>query len=146
MKRTASHNDLTLSPLRFLIVDDSDLNRKVIVRQIESERKGRLSKTYIRQADDGLTALEVMREELQEGRHFDVVLMDYTMINMHGPDAATVMRKEFKFRGPIIGKRVRGVVLRIRVTIMTLSIIVYMNTIAILRGYRQCPGGRHCGQ
>mmetsp|Transcript_18254 Transcript_18254/g.25061 ORF Transcript_18254/g.25061 Transcript_18254/m.25061 type:complete len:144 (-) Transcript_18254:231-662(-) len=103
MKRTASHNDLTLSPLRFLIVDDSDLNRKVIVRQIESERKGRLSKTYIRQADDGLTALEVMREELQEGRHFDVVLMDYTMINMHGPDAATVMRKEFKFRGPIIG-------------------------------------------
>jgi len=63
---------------------------------------------------------------------------------MHGPDAATVMRKEFKFRGPIIGKRVRGVVLRIRVTIMTLSIIVYMNTIAILRGYRQCSGGRHC--
>jgi len=53
----------------------------VLVRQIESEKKGRLTKTYIREADDGLTALEVMREELGEGFSFDMVLMDYTMVS-----------------------------------------------------------------
>lgn len=57
------------------------MNRKVLVRQIESEKKGRLTKTYIREADDGLTALEVMREELGEGFSFDMVLMDYTMVS-----------------------------------------------------------------
>ena len=57
----------------------------------------------ILEADDGLTALGIMRKEAQNGRAIDIVLMDYIMINMNGPEAAQRMRAELSFRGVIVG-------------------------------------------
>ena len=62
--------------------DDSALNRKVIVKIIESEKKGRLQNARLLEADDGTTAVEVLRRELSEGRKIDFVLMDYVMVRL----------------------------------------------------------------
>ena len=47
---------------------------------IESEKKGRLQNARLLEADDGTTAVEVLRRELSEGRKIDFVLMDYVMV------------------------------------------------------------------
>ena len=60
--------------------DDSSLNRKVVVRLIESEKKGRLKNARLLEADDGTTAVETLRREVSEGRQVDFVLMDYVMV------------------------------------------------------------------
>jgi len=90
-------------PIRFLIVDDSYLNRKMLVRLIERDHSGKLMNADIMEADDGITALELLRSEMINGRTFDFILMDFVMIKMNGPDAASIMRKELKYDGIIIG-------------------------------------------
>ena len=55
------------------------------------------------EADDGVTGLEAMQRELAEGRAIDLVLIDYIMINMNGPEAVQKMRVELGFTGPVIG-------------------------------------------
>ena len=67
------------TPLRYY-QDDSPLNRKVIVRLIESEKNGRLQNSRLLEADDGTTAVETLRREIAEGRRVDFVLMDYVMV------------------------------------------------------------------
>jgi CheY-like chemotaxis protein len=57
----------------------------------------------ILEADDGLTALEIMKKEAREGRAIDIVLLDYIMINLNGPEAARRMRSELGYRGVIVG-------------------------------------------
>jgi len=94
---------ISTPPLRILIVDDSGLNRKVLVRQLESETFGRGDKVVTQEADDGLTAIETMRAEAAAGRVFDIVLMDYIMVSMHGPEAVSIIRKDLLFTGSIIG-------------------------------------------
>ena len=47
---------------------------------IESEKKGRLKDARLLEADDGTTAVEMLRQELSEGRKVDFVLMDYVMV------------------------------------------------------------------
>ena len=61
--------------------DNSPLNRKVIVKLIESEKKGKLKNARLLEADDGTTAVETLRRELSEGRQIDFVLMDYVMVS-----------------------------------------------------------------
>jgi len=62
--------------------DDSDLNRKILRRQIESEAGGGIwQNAELFEADDGLTALEAVRSEMSAGRCFDFVLMDYVMVS-----------------------------------------------------------------
>lgn len=60
--------------------DDSQLNRKVVVRLIESVKSGPLKNARLLEADDGTSAVETMRQELAEGRKVDFVLMDYVMV------------------------------------------------------------------
>ena len=57
----------------------------------------------IMEADDGLTALDVIRREFAAGAVIDLVLMDFIMIHMNGPDAAQKMKTDFGFSGPVIG-------------------------------------------
>mmetsp|Transcript_16569 Transcript_16569/g.24082 ORF Transcript_16569/g.24082 Transcript_16569/m.24082 type:complete len:910 (+) Transcript_16569:10-2739(+) len=90
-------------PFRFLIVDDSSLNRRMLVRLIETEKTGRFINVVIREADDGLTAVEAVRAAQESGESFDYILMDFIMINMHGPQAAGIIRKDLKYTRPIIG-------------------------------------------
>ena len=61
--------------------DDSSLNRKVVVRLIESEKKGRLKNARLLEAADGASAVDTLRRELSEGRQVDFVLMDYVMVS-----------------------------------------------------------------
>jgi len=57
------------------------MNRKILVRLIESEESSQLSGAYIKEADDGLTAVEALRSEMaQGGAGFDFILMDFIMV------------------------------------------------------------------
>ena len=48
---------------------------------IESEKTGKLKNARILEADDGTTAVEMLRREMSEGRKIDFVLMDYVMVS-----------------------------------------------------------------
>jgi hypothetical protein len=55
------------------------------------------------EAEDGDVAVMMVAASIDEGVPFDLVLIDSNMNNMHGPQAAFVMRKDYKFKGTIIG-------------------------------------------
>jgi hypothetical protein len=77
--------------------DDSALNRKVIAKIIESEKTGRLKDARLLEADDGTTAVEMLRRELSEGRKIDFVLMDYVMVSVLHLINAAELSKGSKF-------------------------------------------------
>jgi len=81
---------------RVLVVDDVLMNRKMLCRLLE----GRCDVIDI--AEDGKLASEKVKRSINEGRPYDLVLMDYQMPNMDGPSAARTMR-DLKYKGPIIG-------------------------------------------
>jgi len=72
--------------LRILVVDDSISNRKLLCRLLSN--KGHVNS----QAEDGSVAVEMVMEAERNGEPFDLVLMDYEMPNMTGPEAARVIR------------------------------------------------------
>lgn len=74
------------SKLRILVVDDSISNRKLLCRLLKN--KGHVNS----QAEDGLVAVQMVREAEEKGEPFDLVLMDYEMPNMTGPEAARKIR------------------------------------------------------
>eukprot|EP01035_Chromulina_nebulosa_P045802 gene45802-biopygen31668 len=79
--------------LTILIVDDSSANRKIVRRMLQSSaNKPILGDCVILEADDGSTALDLMRSETAAGRVINFVLMDYVMIRMNGPEAVQKMR------------------------------------------------------
>lgn len=51
-----------------------------MVRQLEGDTFGRAEKVFIQEADDGFTAIELVRAEIAAGRHFDIILMDFIMV------------------------------------------------------------------
>lgn len=82
----------------------SYLYRKIVKRVIERpDNVAIMGECDLMEADDGLTALDVMRREFATGAVIDLVLMDFIMIHMNGPEAAQKMRAEFGFNGPVIG-------------------------------------------
>eukprot|EP01035_Chromulina_nebulosa_P056811 gene56811-biopygen40619 len=62
-----------------------------------------LGECVVIEADDGVTGLEALQTELAAGRAVNLVLMDYVMINMNGPEAVQKMRAEVGYTGPVIG-------------------------------------------
>lgn len=60
--------------------DDSALNRKVVLKLIESVKSGPLKNSRLLEADDGTTAVATLRQELSEGRQVNFVLMDFVMV------------------------------------------------------------------
>ena len=92
---------------KILIVDDAPINRKFLRKLLE--QRGH----ECDEAEDGLEALNMVQKSLQidhdfsetdENRssNYDVILMDFVMPNMNGPDATRAIR-EFGYTGPIIG-------------------------------------------
>ena len=71
---------------RMLIVDDAPTNRKMLVRTLIDKVD------VIHEACDGLVAVEKVRESIVNNQPFDVILMDFMMPNMNGPDATRVIR------------------------------------------------------
>lgn len=57
------------------------MNRKVMARIIHSDSDGRFAGGVdLLEADDGGTAVEVLRSEINAGRRVDFVLMDFVMV------------------------------------------------------------------
>jgi two-component system, sensor histidine kinase and response regulator len=85
--------------LSVLVVDDSDLSRKMVCRLLR-RRCG-----YLEEACDGRDALEKIKasmDSLQSRRKFNLVLIDYEMPNLSGPEAVKQMRAN-GFSGVVIG-------------------------------------------
>ena len=56
------------------------MNRKVMARIISGEKRGRLVAAELLEADDGISAVEILRSEMAVGSRVDFVLMDFVMV------------------------------------------------------------------
>jgi signal transduction histidine kinase len=63
--------------LRILVVDDAKTNRKLLSRMLQ--RHGHVCD----EAEDGLIAVDKVRESLEAGQRYDSILCDYEMPNMN---------------------------------------------------------------
>gem|GEM_PF-628582 len=77
-----------LHNLRVLVVDDNATNRQILMRQITSW--GMLPAA----AESGAHALELLRAAAQEGRSYDVALLDLHMPAMNGFELARAIKSE----------------------------------------------------
>ena len=55
------------------------MNRKIMAKIIEADKRGPLESAVLLEADDGVTAVEILRSEMTAGRRLDFVLMDFVM-------------------------------------------------------------------
>jgi len=88
--------------LKILVVDDALSNRKITYRIIQNEPE-LISSPELCEADDGDVAVEMVKHSMAEGVPFDLVITDYFMNRMHGPEAARKIREELSYRGIIFG-------------------------------------------
>jgi two-component system chemotaxis response regulator CheY len=64
--------------MRFLVVDDSKTMRLIVRRTI---RQAGFDDAVVEEAGDGGDALKIL-----ESQTFDIVLSDWNMVSMHGPE------------------------------------------------------------
>jgi signal transduction histidine kinase len=88
-------------PLELLVVDDSRLNRKMLLKCLRAEDH------HCCEAGDGIEAIEMVKKKLDslsrgEGKPFDAILMDFVMPNMDGPTATKEIRT-LGYNGLIVG-------------------------------------------
>lgn len=81
---------------RILVVDDSELNRKMMLRSL------RASGHDCKEADDGLSASALFTGSLANRDDYDVILMDNFMPGLSGM-AATKLIRAAGFKGFVIG-------------------------------------------
>eukprot|EP00602_Paraphysomonas_sp_CaronLab_P009339 CAMPEP_0185037500 /NCGR_PEP_ID=MMETSP1103-20130426/32010_1 /TAXON_ID=36769 /ORGANISM="Paraphysomonas bandaiensis, Strain Caron Lab Isolate" /LENGTH=711 /DNA_ID=CAMNT_0027575499 /DNA_START=90 /DNA_END=2225 /DNA_ORIENTATION=- len=79
-------NSLSESDVKVLVVDDSAVNRKMLTRLIEPKVG------HISQAENGLEAVDKVRESIDSDSPFDLIFMDATMPEMCGTDATALIR------------------------------------------------------
>jgi signal transduction histidine kinase/CheY-like chemotaxis protein len=96
----------SLSAYDILVVDDSRLNRKMLLRCLRADGH------VCSEAADGLEAVMAVREKIDyanggQGRPFDVILMDFVMPNMDGPTATKEIRA-MGYTAPIFGLTGKG--------------------------------------
>ena len=87
-----------LAPVyQLLIVDDSPLNRKMLLRTF------RLGGHTCEEAEDGLIAVAKVKEMMSSSaKAYSAILMDFVMPNMDGPTATKEIRS-LGYTGPIFG-------------------------------------------
>ena len=84
-----------LKDLRVLIVDDNEVNRRVVHEQISS--CGMRNGSYARAED----ALEAIRSAQAAGDPYDFVIADYQMPGMSGAALATTIKSDSTLRQPV---------------------------------------------
>lgn len=94
--RPAFVDELPLQKLRMLVVDDVELNRKMMVRIMT------VRGFHCDQAVDGLDAIEKCKAAIDSQMSYHVITMDYQMPNMDGALASQHIRA-MKYTGLIIG-------------------------------------------
>ena len=97
---------LSLSAYDILVVDDSRLNRKMLLRCLRADGH------VCTEAADGLEAVMAVKERIDyankgQGKPFDVILMDFLMPNMDGPTATKEIRA-LGYTAPIFGLTGKG--------------------------------------
>ncbi len=78
LQNNALSQEVHLSNLRVLVVDDNEVNRTVVVRALES------MEAQATAVASGESALALVKNEAQQGRAFDLVLLDAHMPHMDG--------------------------------------------------------------
>ena len=87
--------DLTiLAGLRVLVVDDTEMNRIVFRRQLSDEG------IEVDEAPDAASALAALRRAEEEGRPYDIVLLDHDMPGMTGDHLGETIRLHVEWRQP----------------------------------------------
>ncbi|MGQ5525148.1 PAS domain S-box protein [Chitinimonas sp. PSY-7] len=84
---TATSIQLPIIPLHVLLVDDNDKARKVVTGM------GKNLGWDIKLAESGHQAIALMKESLQSGNHYDVVLIDWIMPEMDGWETCRALRE-----------------------------------------------------
>lgn len=84
---SAFNHNPELSGLRALIVDDNATNRLILERYCD------MWKIYHRSVDNGLTALEELKQAEHKGRPYDLLLSDMMMPGIDGLQLAREIRK-----------------------------------------------------
>ena len=87
--------------LEVLVVDDSRLNRKMLLKVLNKDGH------RCTEAEDGLEAIERVKERIDfsnggHGKPYDAILMDFIMPNMDGPTAVKHIRS-MGYKAPIFG-------------------------------------------
>ena len=77
--------------LEILVVDDSRLNRKMLIKCLRADNH------ECSECEDGLEAVAAVKERINhanggKGKPYDVILMDFVMPNMDGPTATREIR------------------------------------------------------
>lgn len=86
---------------RFLVVDDSSVNRKIMRRILQSDAT-RFPTAIIDEVNDGDVAITMVAEATQSKAPYNAILMDSVMNKLNGLAAALYIRKELKYEGVII--------------------------------------------
>jgi len=91
---TPDSDPVPLRNRRCLVVDDLPMNREILLRQLAG--LGAAADT----AEDGVSALALLREAAAEGRPYDLVLVDRVMPMMDGIAFARAVRRHAGLAGP----------------------------------------------
>ena len=79
--------------IHILIVDDHATMRKVLINVLRSE-----GFTNVTEANDGDTALKILRGQNPEEKRIQLVLLDWNMPNVQGIDVLTAIRSDPKLK------------------------------------------------
>jgi CheY-like chemotaxis protein len=86
--------------MNVLIVDDSNLNRKLLCKLF------RTLGHVVEEAEDGLLAIEKVKAKMSSSEAnkacYDIILMDFVMPNMDGPTSTKIIRA-LGYSAPIFG-------------------------------------------
>ena len=103
--------------LTFLVVDDSPLNRKFIIRIVRKLYDNEMAANFLDlkfvEAADGVPAVDYITRSLSgadstgrmprnDAKEVHAILLDNIMTEMHGPEVAAAVRA-MGYRGPIVG-------------------------------------------
>jgi len=83
-----------LTGVRILVIDDIEVNRNIFVRQLQAEG------AILAEASGGGAGLAAIAQAEQEGRPYDIVLLDHMMPDLAGDMVAQLVRARTDWRQP----------------------------------------------